>query len=168
MHGTLRGLRHFPRPVPRPVVHADRGTSMTSKTVATLLADLVVTRSHSRPRVSNDNPYSESLFKTLKYGPEFLERFGSRREARQFMELFAHWIQPRAPSHWHRTAHARRRALRVGHRQSRRAALGAHRRPGPAPAPLRHDPRAEDPRPTRHRINQPAANTTQEALTTPV
>jgi putative transposase len=68
------------------VVHADRGTSMTSKTVATLLADLDVTRSHSRPRVSNDNPYSESLFKTLKYGPEFPEFFGSLYEARQFME----------------------------------------------------------------------------------
>jgi putative transposase len=76
--------------VPR-VVHADRGTSMTSKTVAVLLADLEVTRSHSRPRVSNDNPYSEALFKTLKYGPEFPERFGSLSEARQFMEIFANW-----------------------------------------------------------------------------
>jgi putative transposase len=73
------------------VVHADRGTSMTSKTVATLLADLEVTRSHSRPRVSNDNPYSESLFKTLKYGPEFPERFGSISEARTFMDSFAQW-----------------------------------------------------------------------------
>jgi putative transposase len=73
------------------VVHADRGTSMTSKTVAALLADLEVTRSHSRPRVSNDNPYSESLFKTMKYGPEFPERFGSLCDARQFMELFANW-----------------------------------------------------------------------------
>jgi putative transposase len=73
------------------VVHADRGTSMTSKTVATLLADLDVTRSHSRPRVSNDNPYSESLFKTLKYGPEFPEFFGSLYEARQFMEAFTNW-----------------------------------------------------------------------------
>lgn len=73
------------------VVHADRGTSMTSKTVAALLADLEVTRSHSRPRVSNDNPFSESLLKTLKYGPEFPERFGSLSEARQFMEAFAHW-----------------------------------------------------------------------------
>ena len=73
------------------VVHADRGTSMTSKTVATLLADLEVTRSHSRPRVSNDNPYSESLFKTLKYGPEFPERFGSLCEARQFMDTFTNW-----------------------------------------------------------------------------
>ncbi len=73
------------------VVHADRGTSMTSKTVAALLADLEVTRSHSRPRVSNDNPYSESLFKTLKYGPEFPERFGSLGEARVFMDTFAQW-----------------------------------------------------------------------------
>ncbi|MEV7099469.1 IS3 family transposase [Amycolatopsis sp. NPDC051045] len=73
------------------VVHADRGTSMTSKTVATLLADLDVTRSHSRPRVSNDNPYSESLFKTLKYGPEFPERFGSISEVRRFMDTFTQW-----------------------------------------------------------------------------
>src|SRR5258705_12728631 len=73
------------------VVHADRGTSMTSKTVAALLADLEVTRSHSRPRVSNDNPYSESLFKTLKYGPEFPERFGTLSEARQFMGTFTSW-----------------------------------------------------------------------------
>jgi transposase InsO family protein len=73
------------------VVHADRGTSMTSKTVAALLADLEVTRSHSRPRVSNDNPYSESLFKTLKYGPEFPERFGSLSDARQFMDVFTNW-----------------------------------------------------------------------------
>ena len=56
------------------VVHADRGTSMTSKTVAALLDDLSVTRSHSRPKVSNDNPYSEAWFKTLKYAPIFPER----------------------------------------------------------------------------------------------
>lgn len=59
------------------VVHADRGTSMTSKPVAALLADLDVLKSHSRPKVSNDNPYSESRFKTLKYLPVFPERFGS-------------------------------------------------------------------------------------------
>ena len=70
------------------VVHADRGTSMTSKSVATLLADLGVTRSHSRPSVSNDNPYSESLFKTMKYAPVFPERFGSIGEARAFMDVF--------------------------------------------------------------------------------
>ncbi|MBG6215255.1 transposase InsO family protein [Cryobacterium sp. CAN_C2] len=70
------------------VVHADRGTSMTSKTVATLLSDLEVTRSHSRPRVSNDNPYSESWFKSLKYSPIFPERFGSLADARAFMTDF--------------------------------------------------------------------------------
>lgn len=73
------------------VVHADRGTSMTSKSVATLLADLEVTRSHSRPRVSNDNPYSESVFKTLEYGPGFPERFGSLSQARGFMIEFTEW-----------------------------------------------------------------------------
>jgi putative transposase len=73
--------------IPR-VVHADRGTSMTSKTVAVLLADLEVTRSHSRPRVSNDNPYSESWFKTLKFAPVFPERFGSLADARSFMADF--------------------------------------------------------------------------------
>ena len=70
------------------VVHADRGTSMTSKTVATLLADLGVTRSHSRPHVSNDNPYSESLFKTMKYLPTFPDRFGSLADARAFLDRF--------------------------------------------------------------------------------
>ena len=70
------------------IVHADRGTSMTSKTVASLLADLQVTRSHSRPRVSNDNPYSEAWFKTLKYAPVFPERFGSLVDARAFMDSF--------------------------------------------------------------------------------
>jgi transposase InsO family protein len=67
------------------VVHADRGTSMNSKTVAVLLSDLEVTRSHSRPRVRNDNPYSEAWFKTLKFTPVFPERFGSLADARIFM-----------------------------------------------------------------------------------
>jgi transposase InsO family protein len=70
------------------VVHADRGTSMTSKTVAQFLADLEVTRSYSRPRVSNDNPYSEAWFKTLKYAPTFPDRFGSLADAQQFMNSF--------------------------------------------------------------------------------
>lgn len=68
------------------VVHADRGTSMTSRTVAALLSDLEVTKSHSRPRVSNDNPYSEAWFKTLKFAPVFPERFGSLGDARRFMD----------------------------------------------------------------------------------
>lgn len=69
-------------------IHADRGTSMTSKPVAQLLLDLGVDRSHSRPRVSNDNPYSEAAFKTLKYAPVFPEAFGSLADARGFCEAF--------------------------------------------------------------------------------
>jgi putative transposase len=69
-------------------IHADRGTSMTSKPVAVLLAELGVTRSHSRPHVSNDNPYSEAAFKTLKYCPAFPERFGSIEDARAFCAQF--------------------------------------------------------------------------------
>ena len=69
-------------------LHADRGSSMTSKPVAQLLVDLGVTRSHSRPSVSNDNPYSEAQFKTLKYCPAFPGRFGSLPDARQFCEAF--------------------------------------------------------------------------------
>jgi putative transposase len=65
-------------------LHADRGSSMTSRTVAQLLADLGVTRSHSRPHVSNDNPYSEAQFKTLKNTPRFPERFTSLTHARHF------------------------------------------------------------------------------------
>jgi len=70
------------------VVHADRGTSMTSKTVTQLLADLEVTRSHSRPKVSNDNPYSEAWFKTVKYAPTFPDRFGCLTDSQQFMDSF--------------------------------------------------------------------------------
>lgn len=73
------------------VVHADRGTSMTSKKVSELLDDLGVTRSHSRPRVSNDNPFSEAWFKTLKYAPVFPERFGSLQDARLFMDEFTQY-----------------------------------------------------------------------------
>jgi putative transposase len=69
-------------------IHADRGTSMTSKPVAVLLAELGVTRTHSRPHVSNDNPYSEAAFKTLKYCPAFPNRFGSIQDARAFCHQF--------------------------------------------------------------------------------
>jgi putative transposase len=72
-------------------VHADRGSSMTSKPVAMLLADLGVTRSHSRPHVSNDNPYSESQFKTLKHHPTFPDRFGCLQDARSFCQRFFGW-----------------------------------------------------------------------------
>jgi putative transposase len=73
-------------------IHADRGTSMTSKPVAVLLSELGVARSHSRPHVSNDNPYSEANFKTLKYCPAFPERFGSIADARAFCaEFFSYY-----------------------------------------------------------------------------
>ena len=69
-------------------IHADRGTSMTSKGVAELLADLGVGRTHSRPHVSNDNPFSEAVNRTLKYCPAFPARFGSITDARIFCEAF--------------------------------------------------------------------------------
>lgn len=72
-------------------IHADRGSSMKSKPVAMLLADLGVTKTHSRPHVSNDNPYSEAQFKTLKYRPDFPERFGSPEDARGFHRDFFDW-----------------------------------------------------------------------------
>jgi len=72
-------------------IHADRGSSMTSKPVAFLLADLGVTQSHSRPHVSNDNPYSEAQFKTLKYRPDFPRRFASIEAARAHCQVFFPW-----------------------------------------------------------------------------
>jgi putative transposase len=69
-------------------VHADRGPSMGSKPVAHLLADLGVTKTHSRPHCSNDNPYSEAQFKTLKYRPDFPERFGCIEDARAHCRSF--------------------------------------------------------------------------------
>lgn len=72
-------------------LHADRGPSMTSKALAFLLADLGVTKSHSRPHVSNDNPFSEAGFKTLKYRPDFPECFGCLEDARAFCRDFFSW-----------------------------------------------------------------------------
>lgn len=80
---TTQGVAHG-----QLTLHADRGTSMTSKPVAQLLVDLGVARSHSRPHVSNDNPYSEAGFKTLKYCPAFPGSFGSIHDARRFCETF--------------------------------------------------------------------------------
>ncbi len=72
-------------------IHADRGSSMKSKPVALLLADLGVTKTHSRPHVFDDNPYSESQFRTLKYRPGFPDRFGSIEDARGFCQSFFRW-----------------------------------------------------------------------------
>ena len=72
-------------------IHADRGSSMCSKTVALLLADLGVTKTHSRPYTSTDNPYSEAQFRTLKYRPNYPDRFGSLQDARSWARAFFHW-----------------------------------------------------------------------------
>jgi putative transposase len=110
-------------------IHADRGSSMTSKPVAFLLADLGVIQSHSRPHVSNDNPYSEAQFKTLKYRPGFPARFGSIEAARAHCQAFLAWynhdhrhsgIGLHTPSdlhHGHAPAVRRKRAatLRAAH-----------------------------------------------------
>jgi putative transposase len=108
-------------------LHADRGSSMKSKVVAQLLADLGVTKTHSRPQVSNDNPFSESQFKTMKYRPEFPQRFGSIQDARALGCTFFPWynhehhhsglaLYTPADVHYGRVEHIR---------QSRQAALDA-------------------------------------------
>jgi putative transposase len=127
-------------------VHADRGSSMRSKTVALLLADLGVTKTHSRPYVSNDNPYSESQFKTLKYRPDFPERFGSLADARSWTQPFFRWY-----NHEHRhsslglmtpaTVHyGQAEALRVRRQRVLLQAYAAHPerfvRGQPTPPPL--------------------------------
>ena len=81
-------------------IHSDRGPSMTSHSVAQLMASLGVTKSHSRPHVSNDNPFSESQFKTLKYHPQFPDRFGSFEDARGFCRTFFSWYNE---EHYHST-----------------------------------------------------------------
>ena len=79
-------------------IHSDRGSAMKSHTVAQLMATLGVTKSHSRPHVSNDNPFSESQFKTLKYRPGFPDRFGSQQDAQGFCGEFFHWYND---EHYH-------------------------------------------------------------------
>jgi putative transposase len=75
--------------------HSDRGISMVAKSTVQLYADLSITASFSRPRVSNDNPYSESAFKTLKYHPEMPERFGSVEDGRVFFAALFRWYNER-------------------------------------------------------------------------
>jgi putative transposase len=80
-------------------IHSDRGPAMRSQTVAQLLATLGITKSHSRPHVSDDNPFSESQFKTLKYRPEFPERFLCFDDGLDFCGRFFHW-QNHEHHHW--------------------------------------------------------------------
>jgi len=113
-------------------VHADRGSSMRCKTVALLLADLGVTKSHSRPYVSNDNPYSESQFKTMKYRPDYPQRFGSIQDARTWARSFCRWYN----NDHHHTAlglmtpavvhHGQAEAVREQRQRVLQAAYAAH------------------------------------------
>jgi putative transposase len=141
-------------------IHADRGSSMASKPVAFLLADLGVTKSHSRPHCSNDNPYSEAQFKTLKYRPDFPDTFGSLQDARAFCATFYRWyngehrhsgIGMHTPSDVH---HGRATEVRQARAHVLTAAYQAHperfvRKP-PQPMPL----------PDVAWINRPQAATT--------
>lgn len=148
------------------VVHSDGGPSMTSKTVTTLLADLGVTRSRSRPHVSNDNPYSEALFKTMKYLPVFPDRFEDLAHARRFMDEFTH-----AYNHHHRHTGIGMHTpadVHYGHAdqidQDRDAALEAARRTHPERFSTRAQrrPKILDRNPAAW-INQPPADELQLA-----
>lgn len=135
--------------IPPTSIHADRGTSMTSNTVTGLLALLGIDQSHSRPHVSNDNPYSEAQFKTLKYCPAFPERFGSIQDAHVFCTQFFDYynrehrhsgIAMHTPASVHDGTAVHIQARRVA---TLNAAFLAHpqrfhgRRPYPPPLPTR-------------------------------
>ena len=146
-------------------IHADRGTSMTSKPVAALLDDLHISQSHSRPHVSNDNPYSEAQFKTLKYCPVFPGQFGSIHDARAFSEPFFDYYNNHH-RHSSNSASIHARACLRRHRDNHPGAPTAspRRRLRRQPPPL---PRTPPPGPNSARqvwINQPRAIIeTQEA-----
>jgi len=140
-------------------IHADRGSSMASKPVAHLLADLGVTKSHSRPHVSNDNPYSEAQFKTLKYRPEFPQRFGSFEDARGFCDQFFSWYNNQhrhsgigyhtpADVHYHRAE-----AIQAYRAEVLDAAYAAH------PERFVNKPPTPPPLPQAAWINQPKEDT---------
>ena len=136
-------------------IHADRGSSMTSNPVTELLTFLGIGRSHSRPHVSNDNPYSEAQFKTLKYCPAFPERFGCIQDARAFCEaFFAYYNHEHRHSgigyHTPASVHygtARRGSVPAG-RDSR---CGLRRQPAPVLPPRPQPPKL----PTVAWINEP-------------
>lgn len=128
-------------------IHADRGTSMTSKGVAELLADLGIGRTHSRPHVSNDNPFSEAAFKTLKYCPAFPERFGCIADARVFCEQFFSYynhehrhsgigLHTAASVHYGTATEVRaQRAVTLDSAYATNPARFRHRRPSPPKLP---------------------------------
>ena len=93
-------------------IHADRGAPMRSKLVALLFSDLGIAASHSRPRVSNDNPFSEAQFRTFKYRPAFPKRFGALEHARAICHDLLAWYNDVPPPQRPQLSHAGRRALR--------------------------------------------------------
>ena len=101
-------------------LHADRGGPMKAKATAFLLADLGVTRSHNRPHTSNDNPFSESHFKTLKYQPRFPKRFGCIEDAKSFLPALLRLVQPGSSPFRDRSDDPGPGALRTDRRRSRR------------------------------------------------
>ncbi len=137
-------------------LHSDRGPSMRSQTVAQLLATLGITKSHSRPHVSDDNPFSESQFKTLKYRPDFPNRFASFEDAMTFCENFFRWHNH---EHYHwglglltpATVHLGQAQAILAERQ--RALTAAHTR---NPERFVHGPPRPLPLPGEVRINPPA------------
>jgi putative transposase len=143
-------------------IHADRGSSMKSKPVALLLSDMGVTKTHSRPHVSDDNPFSEAQFRTLKYRPDFPDRFGCIEDARAFCVDFFHWYNI---EHHHSgialmTPHDVHYGLAIARREQRATVLAAaHQahperflRGLPTPAAL----------PTAVWINKPSAEETTQ------
>ena len=145
-------------------LHADRGSSMTSKPVAFLLADLGITKTHSRPHVSNDNPFSEAQFKTLKYRPDFPPRFERIEQARAFCQDFFPWYNTQhrhsglgllTPDAVH---HGQADAIHTARRQVLHAAYAAH-----PERFLRHAPEPP-PVPTAAWINPPRPATTPQEV----
>jgi putative transposase len=138
------------------IIHADRGPSMTSQPVALLLATLGVVPSHSRPHVSNDNPFSEAQFKTLKYRPDFPDRFGAYEDAETFCQHFFPWynVEHRHGALGLMTPHDIHYGLAAAKWQQRaevlRAAYIAH------PERFPHGVPVPPPLPTAAWINKPA------------
>ena len=126
-------------------LHADRGASLRSKPVAALLVDLDITKSHSRPHVSDDNPFSESQFKTMKYRPDFPARFGSIEDARALSSVLP-LLQHRAPPLGYRymTPHS------VHHGQAQ--AMLVQRQATPDAAFLAHSNRFKNTNPQHHAL----------------
>ena len=149
-------------------LHADRGAAMRSKPVASLLVDLEVTKSHSRPHVSDDNPFSESQFKTMKYRGDFPQRFGSLEDARAWCQVFFAWYNAQHchSGIGHMTPHSVHYGLAAAMRQARQATLDAAFLANPNR--FKHKPPRLAPMPTQAWINPPPKekSTTQESSAT--